>query len=826
MKKVTYPTSGSDEFFYEPQTISKYNSATSTSQANIGGSGLSALSPQVFTTTITANSTHQATLSLSSYKSPAFPNSIGGEGNLIYEFKLTNLTTGTSAFYRKYFYYTSESFTVNLINANQYQLKVTCWGQENAGNAYLTYNPNVTSSFINEDVGGLRVKEIRSYDPLSNKSTSKFYTYASLADLAKSSGVGASRTSNIEFLNTGLLCYISGFAFSIISCPSAVISANSSTPFYSFGGSHVAYASVLESDDPNFKNGCIEHLFTTNLPANSAVAFVGSVPANVPLASAPDLNGQEYATRFYKKTSTGLLIQKEVKNYYSEDFRVFNSISNYITRRRWPYPAVHNPIWSEEWDCFDLVRYEIKSWHVNLDSTVTVDYDMNGLNPLTTKTGYEYANITHFNPTKIEAYTSDNGLISTQNKYPIDFASGTNAYQGLVNMNNISPVIETKSFKGVIELTTVKTDYNKSFGGVNLLAPEIIKTQKTSTGPLESRIHFYRYDAGGNVLEVSKEGGVRISYIYDYANSLPVAEFKNASLSTDSMAYTSFEVPGKGYWNFTFNPTLDGSAPTGIQCHSLSTSGSITRTINSAKSYHITYWLKNGSGTATVNGVAGNALTVKNGWTCYRNQISGTGLVTISGTAYIDELRLFPVGAIVTTYAYLPFAGISSVCMPSNQLMQYEYDGYYRLKIVRDGDRNIMKQYSYAYNQPYTPCTNTTANWVATGPQRCIQSGVNNNYTGQKEQEEKDMNNCSPTYLQKRWSLITPTGCSQTFCSGEGWRIPTGGTTCVQGQQIFIYKVFVGNGMWSCRYYYYWPQDGYQSPNYDATNNTFCVELQ
>lgn len=820
LKKVKYPTGGTDEFIYEPNTISRYNSATSTSQATIGGSGLSTLSPQVFTTTITANSTHQATISLSSYKSPAFPNAPGGEGNLIYEFKLTNLTTGASTFYRKYFYYTSESFTVSLINANQYQLQVTCWGQENAGNATLQYNPNVTSSFVNDDVGGLRVKEIRSYDPLSNKSSSKYYNYAALADLTKSSGVGVSRTANIEFVNSGLLCTVSGFAFSIISCPTAVISANSSTPFYSFGGSQVAYASVLESDDPNFKNGCVEHLFTTNLPANSAIAFVGSVPGNVPLASAPDLNGQEYATRYYKKTSSGLLIQKEIKNYYTEDFRVFNSISNYITRRRWPYPASHTPIWAEEWDCFDLVRYELKSWFVRLDSTVTIDYDNNGLNPITTRAGYEYANITHFNPTKIVASSSDNGLISTQNKYPIDFASGTNAYQRLVDMNNISPVIETKSFKGATELTTVKTDYNYSFAGINMLAPEIMKTQKTSSGPLESRIHFYRYDAGGNVLEVSKEGGMRISYIYDYANNLPIGEFKNASLSSDSIAYTSFEVPGKGYWNFSFNPTQDFSAPTGTQCHNLSIFGSITRTVNSAKTYYITYWLKNGTGTATVNGLAGTVLTAKNGWTCYRNQVSGTTLVTVAGSAMIDELRLFPVGALVTTYAYLPYVGISSACLPSNQLMQYEYDGYNRLKLVRDGDRNIMKQYAYAYNQSYTPCSTVTPNWVITGNQRCVQSGVNNNYTGQKEREEKDMNNCSPTYQQIRWVSITP-GCTQTFCSGEGWRIPTGGSTCVQGQQIMIYQTY-SNGVWECKYYYYWPQDGYRSPDIISYDVNIC----
>ena len=820
LKKVTYPTGGTDEYFFEANTITHFSSATSYSSKDIGGSGLNTMDPQTHISGFfTANSNQSVTLYLNCFKSPAFPDAPGNEGDRIYEFKLLNLTTGTTAFYKKYFYYTSESYTVSLVSGNAYQLQVTAWGQVNAGNASLFYNPNVTSAFTNDNVGGLRVKEIRSYDPVSNKYNSKYYKYAPLSDMAKSSGIGVTRTANTEFITTGIVCR-KGLAFTIISCGSASISSNSQAPLYTFGGSHVAYSSVIESDDPLFKNGCVEHLFTTYLPFSSGYALVGSVIMNAPIAASPDMNGQEHTTRYYKKSSTGLILLKEVNNYYSEDFRVYSSITNYITRKRWDYPATYSPAIAEEFYGFDLMKYEMKSYYIRLDSTVTRDYDPNGQNPLITKTGYEYSSPTHFAPTKVESYASDNIPVSTLNKYPIDFASGTNAYQAMVGKNQITAVIEAKSFKGTTELTTVKTDYNNSFSGVSTIAPEFIKTQKTSGGSLETRIHFYKYDAGGNPLEVAKEGGKRISYIYDYNNNFPVAEFNNASLSTDSLAYTSFESSGLGYWNFDFNPVTDYSAPSGYWCHNL-TNGSITRTINSTKTYFVTYWLKASSGAVSVNGSSATLLSTKNGWNCYRHQISSTSSVTISGTGKIDELRLYPVGAQLTTYAYKPFVGVVSVINPANQLSQYEYDGYNRLRLVRDGDRNILKQYEYAYQKNFTPCSNTTANWVNMGIERCVQTGPNNNYNGLKERQEKDINNCSPTYLQIRWASITPTGCSTTSCSGEGYRIPTGGSTCVPGQQIFIYQTYL-DGQWECKYYYYWPQDGYRSQDYISYNFYVC----
>lgn len=59
-------------------------------------------------------------------------------------------------------------------------------------------------------------------------------------------------------------------------------------------------------------------------------------------------------------------------------------------------------------------------------------------------------------------------------------------------------------------------------------------------------------------------------------------------------------------------------------------------------------------------------------------------------------------GALVTTYTYLPGVGISSETGPKGYTTYYEYDTAGRLKLIKDKNGNILKQYDYQYQQPIT----------------------------------------------------------------------------------------------------------------------------
>ena len=102
---------------------------------------------------------------------------------------------------------------------------------------------------------------------------------------------------------------------------------------------------------------------------------------------------------------------------------------------------------------------------------------------------------------------------------------------------------------------------------------------------------------------------------------------------------------------------------------------------------------------AAVNPVS-QAYTGINGYKYYEYMIANSTSVTISGTTppvSIDELRLFPVGALMTTYTYKPMVGITSVTDPSNTTTYYEYDNLSRLIVLRDSKRKVLKTYKYHY---------------------------------------------------------------------------------------------------------------------------------
>jgi len=64
---------------------------------------------------------------------------------------------------------------------------------------------------------------------------------------------------------------------------------------------------------------------------------------------------------------------------------------------------------------------------------------------------------------------------------------------------------------------------------------------------------------------------------------------------------------------------------------------------------------------------------------------------------YIDDIRLYPKGSLMTTYSYTPGLGISSSSDPNHVTTYYEYDDLGRLRNVKGDKLNVIKTYQYHY---------------------------------------------------------------------------------------------------------------------------------
>lgn len=190
--------------------------------------------------------------------------------------------------------------------------------------------------------------------------------------------------------------------------------------------------------------------------------------------------------------------------------------------------------------------------------------------------------------------------------------------------------------------------------------------------------------------------------------------------------------------------------------------------------------------------------------------------------AELNKLRSLQ-NCLVTTYTYSPLVGITSETDPRGRTIYYEYDGFKRLLRIRDAENNILKQWEYQYqvtasngpiwqatgntrckpcaqNAAYNtniiqqeqrninPLSTATTRWVDIGtgysciiqpnwqntttPLRC--HTVNGANTGEREQEQQDVNPCSAQGL--RWVIIDQNCASCP--KPENWQ-PTGNYRCV-----------------------------------------------
>jgi hypothetical protein len=583
--------------------------------------------------------------------------------------------------------------------------------------------------------GGLRIKRIIDHDAFNTANDKvKKFVYHYWADLNNdgiqeeySFGKRMSRPSyqffdvsyeHFEDCSQGTPCrqwYF--FSSRLMRCSESNNPLNGSA-----GGAVVGYDQVTVLDGENGENGKTVYNYTNEpdfiSPYNEPY---NNLPMRPPFASSipEQLNGSLIKQVDY--ASNGQKV-KEVLNTYTSTMDNENTIYGMEPRKYLKFiTQLPNSGSSSTDNALPCDLLLISYWHqksvwnylASTDQKIYAQGDTTKYQQLTTN--YFYEDTAHLLPTRIVTANSKSEIITERTTYPLSYSTLTASdalTQGVLNLKNkhvISAPVEKYVQKANSDGSNVRvTSGLITAYGSSMPLPILAYTTETlspitafsalnissSGASLDTRykpiIYFDGYDTYGNIVQQHKENDNPMAYIWDYKASLPIAECANAA--SNEIAYTSFEFDGTGNWTIGSTSRNTTDAMTGKKSYVLS-NGSITKAIsNTSKAYVVSFWSKTGS--VTVNSSSAATALIRNGWTY--NEItltSGISSIIISGSATIDELRLYPSTGQMNSYTHEPLVGLTT----QTDISYYEYDGLGRLMLIRDMNGNIVKTFNYHF---------------------------------------------------------------------------------------------------------------------------------
>jgi len=607
------------------------------------------------------------------------------------------------------------------------EIHVTFQYQETLQN----YNLLENNSFISP-ASGLRIQSITNYKDASNVASEKTYNYNYLQDkLGTGSPQQYSYGRLMSFPSYVRYTYIptSGGGY----CPSLSLFSSSNCSLTSvIQGNIVGYDQVIESDiDPvtGLDNGKTVYSYA-NYP-DTVISYSGlGLPGTLNMGN--NLNGELLSKRTYADNGGVYSKLAETDNYY----HTTNRIVYYSPKYAYSYPrsgmipsicAADTVVEVETIACF---YPSIKSERILMDSSFNFYFQQNDSTKYVVSKTYDYYdNPAHYQVTRSRTTDSKGDTMITFLRYPQDYipsghtVTGNTILDSMIGRNMVSETIEKQDsfyYPGssagyitgaqlslfrilsgnantVVRDRTYKLDIQAP---VTNFQPFAINNNSTS---LDSRyrqmVSFDQYDGADNIQQYTTTDQNPVTIIWDYVHVYPISQVKNAAIA--DVAATSFESDGTGNWTYTGTSTSDTTSITGSYCYNLGqTNGNITKSgLTSGTTYVVSYWTKNSSAYSITGTIAGYPIKGKtiNGWSYYEHKVTGQTTITVSGSGYLDELRLYPATAQMTTFTYSSLAGMTTSCDADNKVTYYLYDSYQRLKRIRDQDGNIIKTFQYHY---------------------------------------------------------------------------------------------------------------------------------
>jgi hypothetical protein len=518
------------------------------------------------------------------------------------------------------------------------------------------------------------------------------------------------------------------------------ISANSTFTLGSLAGSHIGYSRVTELQEDVF-NGTLSGKTVYDYNIGNFYAQDEDITNGELLKQTTyDNNGKvlEELTNTYTYQELSTINTIQVKTHPAQN----NTINLCKTTNATGINYTKYPAWNLPGNCEQVKVYytwmymtinALRSEEKRLVQQKLRKYDQLTNSYLESTRINTYGSTVHTYPTLIEDYTTGTEEVVTRKKYAGDYVlpGGTvlldNAAKGinvLKSNNMLGTEIESVQYRQNQDgsnrrfiggqVTNYGTFYPLPVNTYRLETnvPLISLTESTinSSGVFVSDSHYkplgvFGYDGLGHLTEQARANDAIQSFVWDYNDSYIVAAIQNANQS--NIAFSSFEtdtIRSSGGWikdNVTVIPTY---AMTGKRSCNLG-SGRVYKLFVSAinNPMIVSYWSRSGAVTVKQNNTTDIAATTTgstvNGWTYYEHLLpASTSQVAVSSTnAIIDELRLYPAEAQMTTYTYDPLVGVTSQTSPKGLPVSYEYDGLNRLVNVKDEKGAIRQNMKYNY---------------------------------------------------------------------------------------------------------------------------------
>ncbi|MFC1224434.1 DUF5977 domain-containing protein [Pedobacter sp. BG31] len=567
-------------------------------------------------------------------------------------------------------------------------------------NSYSLAVNDADKSLLNKNRigGGLRIKSIFDYDPLSKKVKGiKYYylkNFTSPNQLVKlSSGVIKNEPEHYRLFTDTLL---SGEKFK-----SSLKSQNSVIPMSENAeGSPIGYSEVAE-------------VYADN-------SYVVSKYTNY---DDGHLDENVLGTLFYEKSLTNNFSSLALERGKLKYSAVFNNNGSKLKSTTITYqPLRNNRTFVRQ---TDAKRYQVCDYGVAGASLsgpyvyeggsykfytypyvpiTAVDSLFDGPTPVVKTVNYYYDNPLNKLLTRTEVIRTDGKKTTDLTLYPQDYQTGSGFINQMLtnhiieqpienvryvtdpatgNIRIISgklqtydatnPLLKTADFQ--LESLTALDLGNFKFSGST---PGALP-YNTGKGAFNMDQHYrsvanYTYNQTyANLIQSDISNGTSTAVIWGYNNQLPVAKVVNAAVS---------EIYFNGFEEEVSNISSDSK--TGVKSKLLN-GGAYTLPVMPALSgnrkYLLSFWYKNTGGNWTYSSTAYTTLPS-----------------SISGYQLIDELRIHPETAKMLTSAYVsPRGQLTAETDASGRSKSYEYDAMLRLKTVRDDQKNILEQYAYNF---------------------------------------------------------------------------------------------------------------------------------